>query len=252
MGIRDYIEEATKICLGFQDPDRKVRKLVYQKLIALLNEKELTKEDLLSIFNATHVHFLNGLRDKSEAVREEAVKFVSFIIVDRLPLNDYYLSYVFPVFVERVGTPELVEPSEEVRLRIVDCLNEIIKKYSDSKCLMPFYNQFVTILCETLKDRFPEVKNASCETIISLEKAIRPDFHLQAESFLKPTLTCVTHQRYKVRVAGVRAVGVIVMHSTSKGKQVSLVTLCLTTIFLCVFLNNQPYSLCYVLRIVYF
>lgn len=221
MGVRDYIEEATKICLGFQDPDRKVRRQVYQRLIDLFSQNELTNEDLRNIFNATHVHFLNGLRDKSEAVREEAVKFVSFIIMDRLPLNDYYLSYVFPVFLERVGTAELVEPSEEVRLRIVGCLNEIVKKYSESECLLQFYNQFVTILCETLKDRFPEVKKASCETIINLEKAIHTDFHLQAESFLKPALSCVTHQRYKVRVAGVRALGVIVLHSTSKGKQVS-------------------------------
>lgn len=220
MGVRDDIEKSTKICLGFQDPDRNVRKLVFQKLKTLCSQLEHTEEDLRSIFNATYVHFLNGLRDKSEAVREEAVKFILFFIVDRLPLNDYYLSYVFPVFIERVGTPELVEPSEEVRLQIVDCLNEIIKKYSNSNCLLPFYNQFVTILCETLKDRCPEVQNASCETVISLETAIHSDFHLQAESFLKPALSCITHQRYKVRVAGVRALGVIVMHSTNKGKQV--------------------------------
>lgn len=89
-------------------------------------------------------------------------------------------------------------------------------RYSNTAQLVPFLNDSVTILAETVKDRYPSIKELSCHTIINLATALPNDFHKQAESLIKPVLTCFYHQRYKVRVEAIYATGEIVMHSTYK------------------------------------
>lgn len=215
----DKISAAKKICLGFQSQDRKVRKLSYVDLQKFLSDdqQQLTHQDLRNIFSETHIYFLNGLRDKSEAVREQAIKFMTFLITACLPLNDFYLTYVFPVLVERIGTVESIEDSEEIRLQMLQLLHDIITKYSNTAQLKPFLNDSVIILSETVKDKYPSIKELSCQTIIKLAHALPRDFHMQAESLLKPVLSCFPHQRYKVRVEAIKAVGEIIIHSSYKG-----------------------------------
>lgn len=215
----ERVAHAKKICLGLQSQDRKVRKQNYVELQKYLSgQEQFDDQDLRNIFSETHMYFLNGLRDKSEAVREQAIKFITYLIIERLPLNDFYLTYIFPVIVERIGSVELIEDSEEIRLQMLQLLNDIIIKYSNTPQLKPFLNDSIIILCETVKDKYPSIKELSCQTIIHLSKALPRDFHMQAETLLKPVLSCFTHQRYKVRVEAIRAVGEIIMHSSYKGK----------------------------------
>ncbi|CAG9815936.1 unnamed protein product [Phaedon cochleariae] len=207
-----------KICLGLQSSDRKVRKQTYLDTeIYLSKDIDFTDQELRVLFTETYIYLLNGLRDKTEAVREQAIKFITFLIIHKLPLNDFYLTYVFPVIVERIGTVELIEESEEVRLQMLQLLNDIITRYSNTVQLKPFLNDCVIILCETVKDKFPSIKELSCSTIIKLAAALPRDFHNQAEVLIAPVLSCFGHQRYKVRVEAICAIGEIVMHSSYKG-----------------------------------
>ncbi|CAG9767080.1 unnamed protein product [Ceutorhynchus assimilis] len=213
----DKTSQAKKICLHLQSQDRRLKKQTYIDLQDFLSNEELTDQELRNIYTETYMYFLNGLRDESEAVREQAIKFVNFLITQRLPLNDFYLTYIFPVLLERIGSVELIETSEEVRLQMVQLLRAIIIKYSNTIQLKPFLNDSTIVLCETVKDKYPAIKELSCQTIISLAKALPKDFHLQSETLLKPVLSCFTHQRYKIRVEAIKAVGEIIMHSTYKG-----------------------------------
>ncbi|XP_060523147.1 dynein axonemal assembly factor 5 isoform X2 [Cylas formicarius] len=208
---------AKRICLGFQSQDRHVRKQCYKHLHNLLKNKELTNEDLKNVYCETHMYFINGLRDKTETVREEAIKFVTYLVAERLPLNDFYLTYIVPVILERIGTVELVEESEEIRLQMLQLLEIIIKRYTNTPQLKPFLNDAVLILSEIVKDKYPAIKELACKTVVELAKALPRDFHMQAESLLQPVLTCFSHQRYKVRVEAIKAVGEIIMHSSYNG-----------------------------------
>ncbi|CAG9865292.1 unnamed protein product [Phyllotreta striolata] len=214
----EKLSNVKKISIGLQSPDRKVRKQAFLDLQGYLSNEnaEFSNQDLRSIFVEIHIYVLNGLRDKVENVREQAIKFVNFLIIEKLPLNDYYLTYVLPVLVERIGTVELIEESEEIRLQILQLLDAIITKYSHTAQLVPFLNDCVTILAETVKDKYPTIKELSCRTVIKLAEALPRDFHKQAETLVKPVITCFYHQRYKVRVEAVYAVGEIVMHSSYK------------------------------------
>ncbi|EFA07827.2 HEAT repeat-containing protein 2-like Protein [Tribolium castaneum] len=163
------------------------------------------------------MYCLNGFRDKTEVVREQAIKFMHFLIIDKLPLNDFYLTYVCPVLVERVGTLELIEESEEIRLELVKFLQAIILKYSNSEQLKPFLNDCVVILCQTITDKHPAIKELSCKCVTDLAEALPRDFHMQAENLIKPIVSCFGHQRFRVRVEAIRATGEVIMHSSYKG-----------------------------------
>lgn len=197
---------ARKICINLQSEDKRVRKQALIDFQQYLSD-EFSFEDLRNIFNETHMYTVNAFRDKSEPVREQAIKFMQFYIVEKMPLSDYYLTYVFPVIVERIGTVELVEESEEIRLYLIQFVQAIINRYANTRELKPFLNDIINILCESVKDKYPAIKETSCKCIIDLALALPKDFHLQSESLVKPVLTAFTHQRFKIRVEAVKCMG---------------------------------------------
>lgn len=205
--MSDKIAIAKKICYNLKSDEKRTRKQALLDFQMFLKDTEFGTEELHDIFNETHLHLINSLRDKSEPVREQSVKFFHFYYIDKLPINDYYLTYLFPLFVERIGTVELVEESEEVRLQLLQLLRAIITKYSNTVQLKPFLNDIVTILCETVKDKYPAIKEASCMCVSELSTALPRDFHMQAEQLVKPVLSCFNHQRYKIRVEAIKCMG---------------------------------------------
>lgn len=205
---------ARKLCSNLQSEDKRMRKqalIDFQKFLSDPSE-DFTFQDLRNIFNETHMFTLNTLRDKSEPVREQGIKFLNFYVIEKMPLSDYYLTYIFPVIVERIGTVELVEESEEVRLQLVEFLRAVVKKYSNTNELKPFLNDIVIILCESVKDKYPAVKESSCKCVMDLAQALPRDFHLQSESLVKPVLTAFNHQRYKIRVEAIKCMGKVISY----------------------------------------
>lgn len=198
---------AQRICYNFQSDDKTVRKKALINLQEHLSVTNLTEEILRQIFNELHIYVLKAFRDKSEAVRSQAIKFMFWFLLEKLTLNDYYLTYIFPILVERIGTVELVEESEEIRLELLQFLQAIIWSYSNTKYLKPFINDIITVLCETVKDKYPEIKQTSCKCITNAAQAFPRDFHLQSENLVKPVLTAFKHQRYKVRMEAILCIG---------------------------------------------
>lgn len=162
--------------------------------------------DLTILFPEIYSYILKSFSDSSEGCREVAATIMSNFI-EHLPLNDYYLTYILPVVVRRIGCPEIVEESEELRLILMFLVHKIIDKYKITQLLTPFINDFTSILTKTSTDPYPKVKLEACECIILLSKVIQRDFHFQSESFVKPVLTNFSHQHFRVRVAAVKAIG---------------------------------------------
>lgn len=204
------LEIVKKICCNLQSNDRKERKDAFQEFSKFLthSDQEHTPAKYHTIFNESHIYILNGLRDKSEPVREEAINFIKTLI-QILPINDYYLSYIFPVLVERLGSCEIIEESEEIRLQLVQLLENIFDKYKDNNLMKPFLNDSITVLKETVKDQYPSIKEKSCQCIIKLAHILPRDFHMQAENLIKPVLGNFAHQRYKIRCEAINCIGKI-------------------------------------------
>ncbi|KAF5288304.1 hypothetical protein FQR65_LT12036 [Abscondita terminalis] len=216
--VFEEIIDAKKICYNLHSEDKRIRKQALIDLeLYVCNKIDVSANgNLNAIFNEIHVYILRAFRDKTEAVRSQAIKFMLFFVVKVLPINDYYLTYIFPLFVERIGTVELVEESEEIRLELLQFMQAIIIKYSNTVQLKPFLNDCVIVLCQCVKDKHPQVKEVSCKCIAHLAQALPKDFHMQAESLVKPVLTAFSYQRYKIRVEAIKCMGDIVMHSSYK------------------------------------
>lgn len=204
----EVISKAKKICCGLQSDNKRQRMQTFQDLIVFCKDDLLTPENHHVIFNEIHISTLNGLRDPSECVREKAIAFWHLFVVQKLCPNDYYLSYLFPVLTERIGTCEMIEESEEVRLKLMELVKAILEKYADSIYLKPFLNDMIAILRERLLDKFPNVKVISCRSITILAKALPEDFHMQAENLIEPVLTCLKHQRNLIRSEAILCIGI--------------------------------------------
>ena len=166
--------------------------------------------DLTTVFTEIYAYILKSFSDPSESCRENAIIIISNFI-QRLPLNDYYLTYILPVVVRRIGCAEIIEDSEEIRLILIELVHKILQKYKGTHLLSPFINDFTSILTKTSTDPFPKVKLEASECIIVLTKTLQRDFHFQSESYVKPLLSNFAHQHFRVRVAAIKALGNILI-----------------------------------------
>ena len=70
---------------------------------------------------------------------------------------------MMPVLAARLGTPEITEPSEELRLNYVTYLTFIVGICAAK--MAPYLSDMISILQRTLVDPYPEVKKVICSLI---------------------------------------------------------------------------------------
>ncbi|CAH0579031.1 unnamed protein product [Chrysodeixis includens] len=208
--------------IGLQSEAKADRKQALVKLNEEIFENPVNSDcDLTIIFPEVYAYVLKSFSDPSEGCRETSAQIISNFI-EKLPLNDYYLTYILPVIVRRIGCPEIVEESEEIRLVLIELVHKILDKYKVTFLLSPFINDFTNILTKTVTDPFPKVKLEACECIIMLTKVLQRDFHFQCESYVKPVLSNFAHQHFRVRVAAIKAIGAIVLAGNGKCFELSI------------------------------
>ncbi|CAG9786356.1 unnamed protein product [Diatraea saccharalis] len=187
----------------------------------IFDNPDIENCDLTIVFPEIYAYVLKSFSDASEACRNVSAMIISNFI-DHLPLNDYYLTYIMPVIVRRIGCPEIIEESEEIRLVLIELVHKIIEKYKTTHLLSSFINDFTSILSKTSADPFPKVKLEACECIILVTKVLQRDFHFQSESYVKPVLSNFCHQHFRVRVAAIKAIGAIVLAGNVKCFELSI------------------------------
>lgn len=192
---------------ALQSESKMVRKQALQSMNTEIFENPANSDcDLTIVFPEIYAYVLKSFSDTAEACRESAAITITNFI-EKLPLNDYYLTYILPVLVRRIGCPEIVEDSEEIRLVLIQLVHTILEKYKVTHLLSPFINDFTNILTKTSMDPYPKVKLEACECIMLLTKVLQRDFHFQSESYVKPVLINFAHQHFRVRVAAIKAIG---------------------------------------------
>lgn len=171
---------------------------------------------LLEIWETVHKPVVNILSDQSEACRNIALEILKeFLCI--LPPRDRHIVYVIPILSKRLGCQELIEQSEEVRLKCVTLLKIIIPIYKDY--LPACFEDLLTILTRTVTDNYPNVKKESCQCISELAKTVPRYFFSRSKSFVKPILGNFAHQHWKVRVASIITIGDVLLHGNSKSMQ---------------------------------
>ncbi|XP_075973416.1 dynein axonemal assembly factor 5 [Anticarsia gemmatalis] len=207
---------------ALQSESKMTRKQALAKINEEIFENSANSDcDLTTVFPEVYAYVLKSFSDSSEACRDVSATIISNFI-EKLPLNDYYLTYILPVIVRRIGCPEIVEDSEEIRLVLIELVHKILDKYKVANLLSPFINDLTNILSKTVADPYPKVKLEACECIIAVTKYLQRDFHFQCESYVKPILSNFAHQHFRVRVAAIKAIGAVVQAGNAKCFELSI------------------------------
>ncbi|XP_059621493.1 dynein axonemal assembly factor 5 [Phlebotomus argentipes] len=218
--LGDLRAKLEQFCTALTNPDRRVRQRALQGLLELCQSDEVNPENATDVFDYIYLHILKCYSDKYESCRTVAVSVVSEML-QKLPENEFYLSYVIPTIARRIGQKELVEESEELRLQLLEQTTGIVGKYSmrnpafaGKDPLLKAYNEIVDILLKTLTDSYPSILRQSCVLIGELSVATQ-SFHYRAEVLTNPLLALLKHRHSPIRTAAVETLGIVALHITT-------------------------------------
>jgi len=190
---------------SLESEDRAKRKSVLQSIQKhVFEEGERTSEELSRMFDELGKPLIKCFSDPAESCRELAGN-ITHEFFKKLCPDDKHLVYLIPALARRLGSPERLEQSEEVRLVMICLLREVVNRYAS---FLPSYlNDIILILAKVVLDPYPKIKKESCECASDLAKAIPRHFHMQSESLVKPILQNFSHQQFRIRVASIGAIG---------------------------------------------
>jgi dynein assembly factor 5, axonemal len=231
-------EEVINAAQNLQNPERMTRQTALKQILTFCQSDQLTLELAIAVYNEMYLSLLKGYTDKYEMCRSLSGLVVSALL-QKLPDNDYYLDCLIPVVARRLGQKELVEESEELRLQLLQQLNEIIVKFTPterpatekSDRFLKTYNDVIDILVRCLRDSFPAVQRECC-TIIKSYATATTCFHYRAEVLTQPLMEMLKHYQSPVQVAAIEALGEVMLHIHSNADCIAKVlqTLVLITI----------------------
>lgn len=144
------------------------------------------------------------ISDPAEKCREISLLYIDEC-TDILQEEFDVLPMVFPVFVQRLGQPDLIEPSEEVRFLSVKLMTKLVTVHK--KNIGAYVDDIVKILQRTIQDPCPDVKKESCACARLTAKTVPQYFHMQSDSLVSPLLLQLTHQHSRVRAEVLLTIG---------------------------------------------
>ena len=119
--VDDLCRSITRHLNCLQDDNRNTRKRALESIRKEFIPLNVSNNDQTSLVNAIVRPMLHVFSDPVEKCRELAIVLVTDW-VNSLPEPCDLLQHVVPTLVQRLGQPDIVEPSEELRLKLVELL----------------------------------------------------------------------------------------------------------------------------------
>lgn len=205
----------SKICSSLQAEDKFKRKKALEEILndVLGSVESLDEKSLLELWEIFHRPIVRMLRDQVEACRDLSLEVLKKFLM-QLPCSDKNIVYIIPIMTKNLGSQELIEQSEEVRLKCIILLKAIVEKYQDQ--LVNYFDDLTTILTRGVVDKYPKVKKECCESICEVAKAMPAKFHENTYKYIKPILSNMSHQHYKIRVTTIQTIGAVLLIGNNK------------------------------------
>ncbi|XP_030068430.1 dynein axonemal assembly factor 5 [Microcaecilia unicolor] len=198
-------------CLG--EESKSARKRALCGIQKEVTDGRLSGVALQQVFGELLKPLLRCLADPAERCRETVIQLLSHC-VGGVPRPEEALPYLVPALAQRLGSSEIVESSEELRLALLQLLTLTLEVCGGK--LAPYLDEMVKILQRTLLDPFPDVKKESCKCAALCARSIPEHFHIQSESLIKPLMQTISHQHSKVRVAVIQTTGTVIQYGNGK------------------------------------
>ena len=151
--------------------------------------------------------------DAVEKCRELALKIVHGVVLRLTELQEdggalASLTAAFlPLATRRVGVAPFLEPTEEIRLAILQLLFALLSTQPGWAVVEKGNPDLTAILARELLDSFPDAKREACALLGLAAQRGPTALRLHQSTLLPPLLTTLGHQQSKVRQAGLQALG---------------------------------------------
>ncbi|XP_065707223.2 dynein axonemal assembly factor 5 isoform X1 [Patagioenas fasciata] len=202
-------------CLQEPDCGRAARLRALEAIRAQVQERPLSAAVVQEVFGAQLLRPLARCLagDAAERCRELALQ----LLCHGLSHGDRpgeALPVLLPALAQRLCPPQGAEPSEELRLGLVQLLGLLLRRCGAS--MVPYLSEVIRILQATLLDSYAEVRRESCRCATACAQAMPEHFHMQSESLIKPLMQTISHQHYRVRVDVIQATGTVIQYGNGK------------------------------------
>ncbi|KAF1656859.1 UNVERIFIED_CONTAM: Dynein assembly factor 5, axonemal, partial [Eudyptes robustus] len=202
-------------CLQEPDCGRAARLRALEAIRAEVQERPLSGAVVQEVFGAQLVRPLARCLagDAAERCRELALQ----LLCHGLSHGDRpgeALPVLLPALAQRLCPPQGFEPSEELRLGLVQLLSLLLRRCGAS--VAPYLTDVIRVLQATLLDHYAEVRRESCRCAVACAQAMPEHFHMQSESLIKPLMQTISHQHYRVRVDVIQATGAVIQFGNGK------------------------------------
>ena len=171
--------------------------------------------------------FLRTLTDKYERCREVSCD-ICLTIFRKIPREEVQkcLPFLFQVFSRSLSLEEEYEPSEEVRVKMMELLTLLFEMFTTelqgnmyipqlsltphSSC--PVYvEDVVEMVVSVLEDKCPQVKRLSASLVVRLAQHHKKVLRLKGSVLAAPLARNVSHRQSPVRAVTVAAIGSLVL-----------------------------------------
>ncbi|OWZ19534.1 hypothetical protein PHMEG_0006218 [Phytophthora megakarya] len=199
-------------CLS--DPDRSVRRRAADKLNRTLqNEASRASSAVLRtlcVSNLQRPLLQCAENDAVEKCRERALTSLLFLCENgALELSNATLKELVALANARLGKLPYPEPTEEIRLLVLQLLHTFLKQFAAVKdaptSLCDVITEMANALGKTAVDPFPDAKKMSAECVILISKNWKSDVGMQIGTIVRPLAANLGHQHSRVRVCALQA-----------------------------------------------
>lgn len=230
-----------QLCQLIQNPDRRLRQNALQQLLdrcepppshnngeetTVVPGSVLSPQRAAEIFNVAYLPLFRCYADRFEQCRTLAINVIGALVAQLPRQNSFYAENIVPVLCRRIGQPEIIEDSEEVRLLLVQQLHAIIIQQQlattdgTTDPLLQCYNPIMDILVKTLSDPYPTIQRTSCTIVDALAAVSAFSFPARADQLVGPLIVMLAQRQYALRLAAVRALGTVALHIRSNSETI--------------------------------
>ncbi|NXU50286.1 DAAF5 factor, partial [Turnix velox] len=217
MAASELAQALSRPLSSLQEPEcgRAARLRALEAIRAEVQERPLSGAAVQEVFGTQLVKPLSRCLagDAAERCRDLALQLLHHGL-SRGDRPSEALPVLLPTLSRRLCPPPAAEPSEELRLGLVQLLGLLLRRCGAD--MAPHLSEVTRILQATLLDPYAEVRRESCRCAVACAQALPEHFHLQSESLIKPLMQTISHQHYRVRVDVIQATGAVIQHGNGK------------------------------------
>ena len=182
-------------CLAHEN--RQIRRRALEKLLKVADSGS-RPEDLAALWSQLRAPALKLFGDSVEKNRELSI-YVSRGFLAAVPSAEVTSSLpeIIDAVVERIGGGCIAENVEELRLALLELLQELLKR--GGKALAPHLPELVPVLGGCLGDAFPDAKKAACALVSSLAETMPADVEAHCAALTAALQQPLCHQHSRVR-----------------------------------------------------